>query len=149
MHTDHGYIGISAGVDTTRVDLGLKTIIEETEKLKEELVSDEELQRAKDSITNGMLLGLETSDARADFAAHDETLRHELRKPEEIMKDIQKVTATEIRDVARKYFVNKKLNMAIIGPYKDEGKFKILIAWTIENYASVSHLELSSSRYSG
>lgn len=128
-YTDHGYMGISAGVDTNRVELALKTILEEVERFKTELVSDEELQRAKDSILGGMMLGLETSDARADFAAHDETLRHELRKPEEIMKDFQKVTAQEIKKLARKYFVDKNLNMAIIGPYKDEVQFKKILAF--------------------
>jgi predicted Zn-dependent peptidase len=127
-YTDHGYFSISAGVDTSRVEIAIKTILEEVARLKTELVSDEELQKAKDYIGGGLMLHLETSDARADYVARQETLRKEIKKPDDFIKDIQKVTAREVRDLARKYFVDKNVNMAIIGPYKDEARFKTILS---------------------
>jgi predicted Zn-dependent peptidase len=127
--TDHGYFGISAGVDTDRVDIGLKTILEEVNKLKTELVTVEELRRAKDLISGSSMLGLETSDARADYAAHQEILTKEIRKPEDALKEIRRVTAKQIRDLARKYFVDTSLNMAIIGPYKESKRFEDILTF--------------------
>ncbi len=127
--TDHGYFGVSAGVDTTRVELALTTILDELNQMKEELVSEAELKKAKDYIAGGMMLGLETSDAQADFVAHQEILKKEVKKPEEFLKEIQKVTAREIRDLARKYFIDKNLNMAIIGPYKESKRFEEIITF--------------------
>lgn len=127
--SDFGLFCISAGVDTTRVDLGITTILEEVNRLKTELVSDEELKKAMDYMAGGMVLGLETSDDRADYVANHELFKKEIKKPEQILKEIQKVTAEDVRKLARKYFVDKNLNMAIIGPYKEAERFQKILTF--------------------
>lgn len=123
-YTDHGELNISAGLDTKRVELGIKNIIIELNRLKDELVSESELKKAKDYIAGTSMLNLETSDAQADFAGHQEILKKEIRKPEKIIEEMNKVTAKEIQKLAKEIFVNKNLNMAIIGPYKEKNKNK-------------------------
>ncbi len=125
--TDHGYFGVSAGVDTTRVDLAVTTILDEIHRLKTELVTDAELVKAKEYIAGRTMLNLETSDSQADYVAHQEILRKEIVKPEEILKKMQAVTAKEIRKLAQKYFVEKHLNLTIIGPYKDAKRFENIL----------------------
>jgi predicted Zn-dependent peptidase len=125
--TDHGSFDIAAGVDTTRVELAIKTILEEVKRLTTELVPKDELKKAKDYIAGTMMLGLETSDAQAEFMGHQEILRRVLKTPEMAIAQIQKVTAKDIQKLAQEFFIDKNLNMAIIGPYKDEHRFdKIL-----------------------
>lgn len=126
-YTDHGFLDISAGVDTTRVELAITTILDELTRLKAELVSPAELKKAKDYVAGTMMLGLETSDAQADFVAHQEIIKKEVKTPEQMIAEMNKVTAEEIRALARKFFVNKGLNLAIIGPYKDENKFNDIL----------------------
>jgi predicted Zn-dependent peptidase len=50
-----------------RVEEVIKAIIVELNKIKAEKVSKEELNKAKDYLTGTMFLGLESSDAVAEF----------------------------------------------------------------------------------
>jgi predicted Zn-dependent peptidase len=118
--TDHGVLTISAGVDNSRVEEAIKGILSECEQLKTELVSSEELKKAKDYISGTTMLELETSDARAEFCGFQEILKRDIESPEEIIKKIQKITVKEVQDLAKKIFVNEGLNMAIIGRIKDK-----------------------------
>jgi predicted Zn-dependent peptidase len=122
-YTDHGFFDISAGVDTSRVELAIETILDELKRLKDELVSDAELKKAKDYIAGTMMLNLETSDSKADFVAHQEIMKKNVKTPEEMVADVNKVTAAEIQELAKEFFTDKGLNLAIIGPYKDEARF--------------------------
>ena len=48
-------------------------------------------------------------------------------KIEEIFKNIDKVTRKDILRVSKDLFKNESLNLAIIGPYKKEGRFLNLL----------------------
>ncbi len=122
-YDDHGYLAIKAGVDNTRVAIAIENIMIELNKLKNELVSKEEIKKAKDFISGGMALGLETSDSRADYVAFQELLRKDIKTPEEKLKEINKVTPKQVKDLANEILVENTLNLAMIGPYKDEKEF--------------------------
>jgi predicted Zn-dependent peptidase len=98
-------------------------------RLTEELVSEEELNKAKEFRVGNMYLSLETSDAFADFYSSQELYGLKIKTPEEKARKLQKVTAKEIREVARKLFVDRNLNLAIVGPYKNEEEFKSLLTF--------------------
>lgn len=127
-NTDHGDLTISAGLDTTRVDVGITTILQEVKKLTNELVSPEELKKAKDYITGTTVLGLETSDSQAEFVGYQEILKGNIKSLEQFTEDIQKVTAEEVKSLAEEFFVEKNLNLAIIGPYEDKTRFEKLLS---------------------
>jgi len=121
--TDHGELAISAGIDNSRVEEGIKEILIECRKMKTELVGAEELQKVKDYISGRTMLGLETSDARADYCGHKEILKGEIESPEEALKQVYAVTAEDVRKLANEIFVNESLNMAIVGKFKDGSQF--------------------------
>jgi predicted Zn-dependent peptidase len=123
-YTDHGDLVISAGVDNSRVKEAIQGILGECSRLKDELISTEELKKVKDSITGRIMLGLETSDARAEFFGMDETLKHKLESPEEFISKINAVTAADVEKLAQDIFVNEGLNMAVVGRFKDDSQFK-------------------------
>ncbi len=50
-------------------------------------------------------------------------LERRIRTLDEIFKNLDIVTAEQIKKVAKDIFVTRNLNLAIIGPYKDEGEF--------------------------
>jgi predicted Zn-dependent peptidase len=122
--TDHGFVSIAAGVDNSRVEEGVKGILEECRRLKDELVGEEELNKVKDYISGTILLGLETSDSRAEFCGYEAIVKGKVESPDEIIKKVKKVTAKDIQKLAREIFVDKGLNMAIIGRFKDGEAFK-------------------------
>ena len=48
--------------------------------------------------------------------------------PEYVYKQIDRVNLQEVLKVAKKVFVTKNINLAIIGPYKDQSRFERLLA---------------------
>jgi predicted Zn-dependent peptidase len=126
-YTDHGFFQISAGVDNKRVEEVLNAILEECRKLVKEKVSIEELEKVKECLIGNMKLSLESSDDIANFYGGQELLRKKIESAEQKAKEVRKVTATQIQNLAKEIFKDNKLNLAIIGPFKAEEKFlKIL-----------------------
>jgi len=123
VYTDHGFFQISAGVDNKRIDEVLQAVLVECKKLKIEEVSKEELNKVKECLIGNMKLSLESSDDIANFYGGQELLKHELKSAEEKAQEIRKVTSKQIQDLANDIFKNEKLNLALIGPFKDKTKF--------------------------
>ena len=120
VFTDHGFLSISAGVDNSRVLEALKGIIDECDRMKSEIVPDDELKKAKDYISGTTMLELETSEARAEYCGFQELLKKKIEEPEDILAKIQAVTAEEVQKLAKEIFVNQGLNLAMVGRSKDE-----------------------------
>jgi predicted Zn-dependent peptidase len=95
--------------------------------MKNELVTDEELKKVKDYIAGRTLLGLETSDARAEYCGSEEAMKKEIEKPEEYVKKVSKVTAKDVQKLAKEIFKNEVLNMAIVGKFKDARQFQDIL----------------------
>ncbi len=125
--SDTGYFAISAGVANDRLDEVIKAVMHELEILKHDLVSEEELTKVKEHLIGMMYLGLESSDDLAEYYGIQEIMRRDLRTPEEKEKRVRAITAEDVRMMARKIFVEKNLNLALIGPRKDEEKLKGLL----------------------
>lgn len=126
-YQDTGFWAVSAGVDLVRIEEAIEVILAEVKKLTEELITDEELNRAKENLKGHLYLSLEESMAVADFLAEQQLLWGKIEDPEELAKKYEKVTKEDIRDLARKIFVKETLNLAIVGPFKDEEKFKKIL----------------------
>ena len=72
-------------------------------------------------------MDLEDSRNVAGLFATGELLEGKIKTPEEIMKNVDKVTAEEVRETAQNIFKEQTLNLAVIGPYKDEERFEKLL----------------------
>lgn len=126
-YTDHGFFQVSAGVDNKRIHEVLQAVISECNKLKIELVKNEELEKAKECLIGNMKLSLESTDDIANFYGGQELLKKELKSIDAKAQEIRKVKAEEIRSLARDIFKNEKLNLALIGPFQEKKSFlKIL-----------------------
>ena len=121
--TDHGVFSVSAGVDSNRVKEDITAILVELKKLKTELVDKEELNKVKQFLIGNLNLGLESSDSIASFYGYQEIMRKNIKKPEDIIKEIKAVTAEEIKFISERIFKNEILNLAIVGKFKDKKEF--------------------------
>lgn len=126
--TDHGNLTVWAGVDSARVEEGIDGILGEMKRIRDEKVSEQELRKAKDYRIGNMYLGLESSDSLADFYGFQEIFKQKIKTPKDLEKEIEKVTAADIQRVAKEIIQNKKLNLAIVGKYKDEERFKKILS---------------------
>ncbi len=127
--TDHGLFSISTGVDTKRAEEVIKVLISECKKIINEPITAEEIKKVKDYICGSFMLGLETSDARAEYVAIDTILKGKIISPKDEIEKIQKVTVEQVKEIAKKIFVDEGLNLAIIGPYKDSDNFKSILTF--------------------
>jgi predicted Zn-dependent peptidase len=125
--TDHGFFAVSAGVDSARVEEGIKGILGELKRIRDEKIPEQELRKAKDYLIGNMYLGLESSDSLAQFFGFQEILKEKIKTPKELEKEIEKITAIDLSRVAKEIITNRKLNLAIVGKYKDESRFKNIL----------------------
>ena len=96
-------------------------------KVRDEKVPASELRKAKDFLIGNMYLGLESSDSLARFYGFQEILHEKIKTPKDIEKEIEKITATDVQKVTKEIITNSKLNLAIVGKYKDEERFKKIL----------------------
>jgi predicted Zn-dependent peptidase len=122
--TDHGSFTISAGVDKSRIDVAIKGILGELKKIAQEEVPKEELKKAKDLINGRMYLNLESSDSLANFFGFQEIMRETIKTPKQMENEVNSVKASDIKKLAKEIFVNRNLNLAIVGNIKETDNLK-------------------------
>lgn len=127
-YLDRGYFSVTSGLSKGRVEEGLKAILEEVVRLQKELVSKEELEKAKEVLVGNMYLSLETSDSYADFYAFQDLMGQKIKSPKEKEAMIRKVTSKDVLNIAKKIFKDSTLNLAIVGPFEDEKPFKKILS---------------------
>jgi len=116
----------AAGINNDRVEEAVRVICREYKKLREERVGEKELAKAKENLRGRLRLGLETSDQFAHFLGEQELLKNKAQTPEQKLKEIAKVSSSDILKVARQIFRPEKLNLALLGPQPPQGLLKKL-----------------------
>lgn len=125
-YSDSGYLTTQAGVPIDKTEAAIKIILKEYKRLTTELVGTAELKRAKDLLQGKSLLQMEATDNLATWYARQAILRKKLLTPGEFLNIIKKISATDLQRTARKIFVDRGLNLALIGPVK-ESQFKKML----------------------
>lgn len=126
-NTDTGYVITRAGVDNNNVGKAINAIMTQYRKIAAGGLQEQELKKSKDYIKGKMALLLESSDALASFYGAQELLEKTILTPQEIYAKIDKVTLKDVIGVAKDIFQPQKLNLALIGPFKDDTQFKKLL----------------------
>ncbi len=125
--TDTGFLVTQAGVDNQRVEKAILSILKEYEKITRQKITSAELKKAKDYTKGTVLLEMESSDAQASFVGFQELLTNEILTLEEKFAKIEAVTIDDIQRVARDIFRPAKLNLALIGPFKNKAEFEKIL----------------------
>ncbi|MBI3342132.1 insulinase family protein [Candidatus Curtissbacteria bacterium] len=124
---DTGTLAASAGVDLKRIDDALKYILEEFVTIAHHKVTERELNKAKEYIKGGLALSWEDSRSVALGYGSDELFETRIRQLEEYIREIDAVTAEDIQRMAQFLVTESKLNLAVIGPFKDSARFEKLL----------------------
>ena len=124
---DIGVLTIRAGLDKSRLELAMKTILAELKKISKDGITAAELRRAKENLRGRIILSLEDSEALAAWYAKEELDKNEIKTPAEKLAEIAAVTLADVKAVAADIIKNNKVALAVIGPYKETELFhKIL-----------------------
>ena len=126
-YKDVGYLVAQSGVNNEKCLEAIKIILNEFKKVKEEEINEEEIKRAKDYLKGQAVISLESSNSVASFVANQELSVGKILTPEEKFAKIDTVTADDLQRVANDIFVNEKLNLALIGPFKNKKAFEKIL----------------------
>lgn len=124
-YTDIGTFDCTAGVAVEKLDEALTTMIDEIDKMKNTPVSDVELERAKRNIKGRLSLRLEDSHSIAYYLAYDAIELGKIEQPEEYVKQVEKVSQSDIMRIAKQYLVKEKRKLALVGPLKKEDEARL------------------------
>ncbi|KKQ84262.1 MAG: Peptidase M16 domain protein [Candidatus Woesebacteria bacterium GW2011_GWB1_38_8] len=128
-YIDTGTFETYEGVKVNKIKDAIKATLDQFYGLKDKkfAITKEELAKVKEYVKGRTALALEDTVSVNDFFGERALFLDKIRTPEEEFENIDKVTIDDIYEVAKDLFVPDKLNLAIIGPYKDEEQFvKIL-----------------------
>ncbi|MDP2671078.1 MAG: pitrilysin family protein [bacterium] len=128
-YLDAGAVTFQAGVEPKKIEEAIKVVLAELNKIAEKGLSSVELNKAKEYMKGKLVLGLEDSRDVAMMFGLEQLLEKKTRTPENIASEIDKVREEDVQEMAKNLFKNEGLNLAVIGPFKDQ-----------ENFASITKL---------
>lgn len=117
-YSDSGYLYTQAGVPYNKTEEAIKIILREYKRLRTQLVSANELKKAKDILEGRVMMQMELSDNVANWYGRQSVLYPKIKTPQEFLNQIKKITPASLRETARKIFLSDRLNLALIGKNK-------------------------------
>ena len=115
-HFVRGFFAVTASSQSGTWQQASDEILKEVYRLRDELVDPAELAKAKKLKSTEFLLARQTVQQAAESLGRSELSTGDPCFDQEYTRNIQKVTAEEIRDVARRYFLPGRLNRVILAP---------------------------------
>ena len=113
--SDVGIFSIFAGTSPGQLDEVVDISLAEMRRVVKETVPVEELKLARDQAVSSILLGLESSSARASTLARQEIIHHRRISPEEVIQRLDEITPDDLQQVARKYFTSAGMALGALG----------------------------------
>lgn len=121
---DSGIFSIYAGTKKETFEETLSLILEELRKVKNGQISQAELSRSKEYVKGSMVLALESSRNRMSYIAKSLFYYDRIIPIDEVVEKIDAVRLEDVADIANELFVDKYMNLAVIGdleklPFKE------------------------------
>lgn len=114
-YSDVGCMSIYAATAPKSTKQTLDLVLQELKKIKRSLVIKEELQRAKDHLKGGLVLGLESSGSRMANLARQELYFGRFTSIGQMMRSVDRVTAAEVQEVAHDSFKAEAIAVSLVG----------------------------------
>jgi predicted Zn-dependent peptidase len=115
-YSDAGAVKMYVGSTTGNVEEAVEVISEQLDKVRDELVSDEELQRTKEQLKSSTILAMESTAARMTRTGRSIITGQELLTPEEISARVDAVTADDVKRLANDHLKLENMYLAAVGP---------------------------------
>jgi predicted Zn-dependent peptidase len=114
-YADCGLLQVYMGVDSADVLPAMRTVLAELSRMRDELVSEKEMERARNYALGRLELRLEESRAMASFLGTQEALHDRVLTMDEVIEALRSVTADDIQALAGRLFHDEALCAAVIG----------------------------------
>ena len=137
QNREDGSIAIFANTNPENVGAMTGAIIEECERLKTQPPSDWELERAREYVKGGLILGLEESHNVASWYAREELLESERMTVDAVIRRLNSVTADDVSRVAQRIFTGDWVRLAAVGPVEDDNPLTQIVG---SGYTSLEYV---------
>tara|TARA_B100000315_G_C14526025_1_gene563863 strand:- start:984 stop:1508 length:525 start_codon:yes stop_codon:yes gene_type:complete len=119
LHLDDiGSIQVFAGLHKNKYEEAIDVIVSELDRCKYD-VPESELDKVKSLVSGRLKLRLEDTRFISGWNLSQELSSSEIRSPDEVLRDIQAVTVSDVTKVARKYMRHDRMNVSIVGPIRE------------------------------
>jgi predicted Zn-dependent peptidase len=115
LFRDTGCLAIYAGTSAENLRRVVSSVLAEFRDLKERLVTEEELRRAKDHLKGSLILSLESTSSRMANLARQDLYFGRFVTMEELREAIERVTAEEICEIAQESFQTERIGLTVLG----------------------------------
>ncbi len=119
MYREAGAFGVYAGTSPERAEEVLEVSLRELDRLKSEPIPEEELRRAKEFLKGSLMLSLEGTAPRMFYLARSELYLGRYLPPDEILREVEAVTADRVQQLAQK-LLDGPPALAAVGPKGSE-----------------------------
>ena len=117
-----GYLSITAGVDSSRVEQFFRAIASVLAEVRSRGFGDEEIQRAKDFVTGNTTLRMEDTMSRALWLGETVIMDDPDRSVDQTISEIQRVDPALIHESAGDLFTGDNCRVAVVGGLSQEGE---------------------------
>ena len=121
-----GVFVVQAGIDPEQTEKALQAILSQLSLVRDG-ISEGELKKAREMAKGRLLLSMENSRNVAGWYGAQEVLTGKIMMIDEVTQIIGNITLEDIKRVAGDLFTTERLNLAIVGPIKDDGSIAKLM----------------------
>lgn len=119
---DPGFMGVYMGTHPDKLETAINAALRELKKVREDGLTQEEVERAKRYLIGNFEIGLQTNGAQANQIALDELYGLGFDHYQRYFQEIAKVTAGDVWRVAKEYLRLEAYAIAVIRPPAEEKK---------------------------
>ena len=123
-HRKEGLFIIHTGVSPESERDALRLILKELEQLRQDGVTDQELNAAKEQTRANLLMGLESTVSRMNHLARSALYTGEIPSPEELCARYDDVTGDQIRELACHRLDNSLVSLSAVGRPAPEAVYR-------------------------
>lgn len=124
-YKDAGIFMVSGGIKNEKFPQAVEIILKELKKIRKSPPGSAELQRAKEFYTGQMLMALEDTADHMLWIGEQMVSLDKIFTSADILKEIGRITPEDVCRVADRFFRSGELNLAAIGPVRDEDRKQI------------------------
>jgi predicted Zn-dependent peptidase len=119
LFSDTGSLTVYAGTAAETAKQVIESVAAEFRGLKEQLISEDELRRAKDHLKGSLMLSLESTSSRMSNLARQELYFDRFMTLDEMIESIESVRRDQVQALAHEFFQHENVALAMLGRLGD------------------------------
>jgi len=115
LFSDTGCFTVYAGTAAETAKQVVTSVVQEFRNLKNELIGEDELRRAKDHLKGSLMLSLESTSSRMSNLARQELYFDRFMSLDEMLYSIESVSRFQVQQIAQEFFTGESIALAMLG----------------------------------